>query len=62
MRGEIVLRPRWAGALELRSITHPLQKAQRMGHPDSYLDSCLDSYLDSCLDSYTDSRLDGGRR
>jgi hypothetical protein len=54
MRGEIVLRPRWAGAVELRSITHPLQKAQRMGHPDSY--------LDSYLDSYTDSRLDGGRR
>jgi hypothetical protein len=54
MRGEIVLRWRWAGAVELRSITHPLQKAQRMGHPDSY--------PDSYPDSSPDSRLDGGCR
>ena len=55
MRGEIVLRWRWAGAVDpfscaQGSITHPLQKTQRMGHPDSY------------LDSYADSRLDGGLR
>jgi len=39
MHGEIVLRRRWAGAVDpfdyaQGSITHPLRKAQRMGHPD----------------------------
>jgi hypothetical protein len=58
MGGELVLRRRCAGAVELRSITHPLQKAQRMGHPDS----CPDSWLDSYLDSYLDLWLDGGCR
>ena len=59
MGREIVLRRRWAGAVDpfdyaQGSITHPLQKAQRMGHPDW----CPDW----CPDLYPDLRRDGGWR
>ena len=32
LRGEVVAR--WGRAVELRSIPHPLQRAQRVGHPE----------------------------